>query len=657
MRETAGKSGWAVVAMALVLFAGFRGRAVEKPRRFGLDQPAELTQFQCRGDVGIDRDCRREGAGALKIPPGAAAVLPIRRFDGTGTVSFWVYDDGAAPAAPRKRAAGAMWGLVQKNGFVLAAGAIYAPYLSGAATYAIASFNPGKAQRPWQRVQYLGVRRKKKRQRWTFDFDPDQGLRLLVDGRDVNARRSVFNWDKSGLAGFAAVGFWGDMSGAGQVLRVDDLDVAPGPPARRKPRWPPPPVPPPAGWKGPPPPMAAWRAAPYADWKFGPARSADYFPIAVWLQDPKLAGRYRRAGFNLYVGLWKGPTAAQLETLRRFRMPVICAQNRFGLRRRNDAVIVGWMHGDEPDNAQRFDRYWKSDPERIRQGWPEIYRRLHLDRAPYRGYGPPVPPQWIVDEYRRFRRNDPDRPVLLNLGQGVAWEKYRGRGERTGHLEDYPKYVRGCDIVSFDIYPAAHPDIRVRNALWFVARGIDRLRRWTRDRKIVWNALECTTIGVPGAKPSPAQVRAEVWMSIIHGSRGIIYFVHQFKPKFNAHALLDDSVMLGAVTRINRRIQRLAPVLNRPTLAGRVRVVASNPASPVHILVKERGGALYIFAVAMGAESSRAEFHVTAVSGQRKVAVLGEDRSILLDHGIFRDVFPGNGVHLYRLDETPGASR
>jgi hypothetical protein len=31
---------------------------------------------------------------------------------------------------------------------------------------------------------------------------------------------------------------------------------------------------------------------------------------------------------------------------------VICAQNEVGLAHKNDPIIVGWMHDDEPDNAQ-----------------------------------------------------------------------------------------------------------------------------------------------------------------------------------------------------------------------------------------------------------------------------------------------------------------
>src|SRR4051794_24778408 len=76
------------------------------------------------------------------------------------------------------------------------------------------------------------------------------------------------------------------------------------------------------------------------------------FPIAVWLQSPSQAERYKAAGFNLYVGLWQGPTEEQLAALTKAGMPVVCDQNEVGMRHKADPIIAAWMHGDEPDNAQ-----------------------------------------------------------------------------------------------------------------------------------------------------------------------------------------------------------------------------------------------------------------------------------------------------------------
>ncbi len=248
--------------------------------------------------------------------------------------------------------------------------------------------------------------------------------------------------------------------------------------------------------------VAVQAASPYDRWTHGPSADPNFFPVAVWLQSPNNAERFQAAGINLYVGLWRGPTASQLEALRLAGMPVICDQNAVGLAEADRSTIVGWMHGDEPDNAQS-----------LGEG---------------RGYGPPIPPANIVEDYEKLRAADPTRPVLLNLGQGVAWDNWIGRGVRRNRPEDYPEYVRGADIVSFDIYPAVHTHPEVAGKLEFVARGVERLRGWAGPDRIVWNCIECTRISNTEVKPTPDQVRAEVWMSLIHGSQGLIYFVHQF---------------------------------------------------------------------------------------------------------------------------------
>ena len=54
---------------------------------------------------------------------------------------------------------------------------------------------------------------------------------------------------------------------------------------------------------------------------------------------------------------------------------------------------------------------------------------------------------------------------------------------------------------------------------------------------------------------TPEQVKAEVWMSIVHGSRGIIYFCHQFRPRSAEAGLLDDEAMAQAVSGINRQVR------------------------------------------------------------------------------------------------------
>ena len=408
--------------------------------------------------------------------------------------------------------------------------------------------------------------------------------------------------------------------------------------------------------------LATQRTAP--KWKNGPPADESYFPIAVWLQDPKNAARYKAAGINLYVGLWRGPTTNQLAVLQQAGMSVIFRQNRAGLENKDHPSIVGWMHDDEPDNAQS-----------LGQG---------------KGYGPPILPEKIARDYERMRAADPTRPVLLNLGQGVAWDNYIGRGVRRNHPEDYAEYVKGCDIASFDIYPAVHDKPEVAGKLEFVAHGVERLVQWARGEKTVWNCIECTHISNPQIKATPLQVRAEVWMALIHGSRGLIYFVHQFKPTFKEAALLDDREMLAAVTAINRQIHELAPVLNSSSIVDGVSVRTEAPSTafrtpsppretpsplnreragvrgesgqpqssstndpPISWMLKRRGDTAYLFAVNMRNLSMRGAFIIResalALGQSLSATVLDESRSIPMRNGELTDEFKPYEVHLYEL--------
>lgn len=345
----------------------------------------------------------------------------------------------------------------------------------------------------------------------------------------------------------------------------------------------------------------------------GPPRNENHFPIAVWLQDPRNAARYKAAGINTYVGLWNGPTEPQLAALAKAGLSVFCEQNQVGLEHRNDPVIAGWMHGDEPDNAQSL--------------------------PGGKGYGPPILPAVIQRDYARIRANDPARPVLLNLGQGVAWDNYIGRGTRRNKPEDYPEYIRGSDIVSFDIYPAVHDSPEIAGRLEYVARGVERLVEWSGGSKTVWNCIECTRISNPRVKPTPAQVRSEVWMALVRGSRGLIYFVHQFKPEFREAALLDDPEMLAAVTAINREIAGLAPVLNGPSLPDAATVRSSVGSGPIALMAKRREGVLHLFAVNLANQPARATFELRGAKDAAGIEVVGESRRLSPTQGVFEDDF------------------
>jgi len=359
----------------------------------------------------------------------------------------------------------------------------------------------------------------------------------------------------------------------------------------------------------------------YDAWTKGPPKDPAFFPVAVWLQGTHNAAAYKAAGINTYVALYGRPTAEQFDQLKAAGMKLVCHQSAFALGRKDEDTIIAWMHGDEPDNAQS------------KKGG---------------GYGPPIETAKIVEDYKKLKEADPTRPVLLNLGQGVAWDNWVGRGVRTHHPEDYAEYLKGCDVASFDIYPAVHDKPEVAGKLWFVPQGVERLRKWSNDEKIVWNCIEASRIDNTAVKPTVAQIRSEVWMSLIHGSRGLIYFVHQFKPNFIEASLLKDDELLKGVTAINKQIQELAPVLNSPTLKDGVTVASSVADAPVAAMVKRQGGATYLFAVAMRDQAVKGTFAIKDLKAA-KAEVLGEGRTLALKDGKLEDDFKPYETHLYRI--------
>lgn len=369
----------------------------------------------------------------------------------------------------------------------------------------------------------------------------------------------------------------------------------------------------------------AWERDWERDWENGPPDEASYFPLGVWLQSPANAAAYREIGINVYIGLWQGPTAEQLAALTAAGMPVMAAQNELALSNLANPIIQGWTQQDEPDNAQ---------PDG--QG----------------GYGPCVDPSEIIARYHEMKRQDPSRPVLLNLGQGVAWDydrPYVGRGSACARKwEQYPEYVKGADIVSFDIYPVTSPYEHIQGELWLVARGVDRLREWTSDERPVWNVIETTHVKSE-RMPTPHQVRAEVWMSLIHGSKGIFYFAHEWYPRFREAALLHYPEMREAVANLNYQIRELAPVLNSPSIEGAVTAESSNSETPVDLLVKYYGDSAYVFAAAMRDNPTEARFTLRDSTCSGPVEVIGENRSVAVDQRQFGDSFGGYEVHLYRL--------
>jgi hypothetical protein len=352
----------------------------------------------------------------------------------------------------------------------------------------------------------------------------------------------------------------------------------------------------------------------HARWPNGLSPSVSHVPIGVWMQNPDNAGRFRAAGVNLFIGLWEGPTAEQIDALPAPGVTTFCGQSGVWQSRLQDPAISGWLHDDSPDNAQEL---------------------------PGGGYGPCIEPQVMQDDYAGMSRADPSRPVMLLFGQGVADAEWPGRGSCSGRDDMYPEYAQAADVLGFYIYPLAR-----ERPLALIATGVERLLAWSNYEKPVLTLIEASNIdGL--VRPSPDQIRAEVWLALVRGAAGIGYYCHRFMPDFSETDCLDDPDTNAALTRINGEIAALAPALNSPMVGNGVTVDAG---ASIATRLARVAGVTYLFAVSLSAEPASARLSLRGFSAPASAEVIGEDRSLPLGaRGELEDDFDGYGVHLYRI--------
>lgn len=358
------------------------------------------------------------------------------------------------------------------------------------------------------------------------------------------------------------------------------------------------------------------------------ARDPSFFPIGVWLQSPQRLDQYRSIGVNLFVGTNGELTAEDLERFGNAGVFVIADRTEGFPLSRAEGVVLGWRVPGEPDNAQKqADGRW----------------------------GACVAPAQLLTQYRELKALD-RRPVFLNFGRGVAQLGWNGRGSCTGNAETYyPDGARGGDIVSFDIYPVASASGRLE----LVAEGVRNLVRWSRQsdpRRPVWNYIEAAPI-LGGAVPTPAQLRSEVWLSIINGSRGILYFpwrVSDHGERVREDALFGYPELVAAVRTINHEVRSLAPVINRGRrLAGLT--VTSSTGAPVSAVALQYRRSIYLFAALERPVPATVSFAAPWLRAKKVVRTAGD--AVASGDGGFADSFDGYGVRLYRIDGIDAARR
>ncbi|MEN8191725.1 MAG: hypothetical protein ABFS12_02840 [Bacteroidota bacterium] len=392
---------------------------------------------------------------------------------------------------------------------------------------------------------------------------------------------------------------------------------------------------------------------PYSKWDgFVLESNPYYFPIGVYTQRPEYAGKYKELGINLYYYLWQGPTAEQITDLKKYGMRTICEFNEYAKENLiNDPVVVAWTHLDEPDlvkfSRNKLTKMGQTETKAlVKKMWPKMYDKMELGTKDYKGWGFGYSPEYCREEYEKIKKYDSSRPVILGLSKGVVIKEFNARGDRKYNNEDYQNYVNGSgDILSFDIYPVAY---KIPEQLNKVADGVDSLAKWDSKDRLKFVAIECTFGRPDGPSATSEQIRAEIWMAIIRGARGISYFVHNFdgdKKFVRSDGLLADPEMMNAIKKQNAEIHSLAKVIYADETSN---VKINGNESKIDFVAKEVDGYLYVLSSTITTEEVEAEFNLDNISNGT-IEVINEKRTVELKNGKFTDQFAGYDVNLYKI--------
>jgi hypothetical protein len=306
---------------------------------------------------------------------------------------------------------------------------------------------------------------------------------------------------------------------------------------------------------------------------------APFFPLIVLAECPSGYPTTLAAGISLYAENPCGGIAAQTEAL---------AGRAFSLTAATEAGtggpgVIGWYYPDEADLKGLTGETLPVFPTLAQTA------RLRVLTLTNHFYSQTAPPAG---------------------GRGV-----------------YPGLIAKADVVGFDLYPLQE----LCSEAWLpgVAASQRELVRLAGGRPTFqWIEAQSWKCNRPGLRVTPATVRAEAWLSVAGGARGIGFFPADWDP-----------AVTPAVTAIARDVGAIGGGLLAPD-------VPASATSPIVVAARSFGGALYVVAV----NPTRAAVHATvtapALDG-RSGTVLDEGRTVKPSGGGFRDGFAPLAVHLY----------
>ena len=302
------------------------------------------------------------------------------------------------------------------------------------------------------------------------------------------------------------------------------------------------------------------------------------FPRMVWRQCPTYYPTSLSAGINLFLGVDCSNPAEQFDRLAGKAMSTVDAKTP-GI---SGPSLVGWHLPDEADMSVRIP--------------------ANLPRPQGQG-----------------------RVTFLTVTDHFS---QRAAPHDSGR-EIYNEFFARADVVGFDTYPVeGRCDIKQIDNVYWMQREIVSLTRG----KPTFQWIEAGPMEHcrENQDPTPTVVRAETWLAIAGGAKGIGYFPDWWEETIRSEVRLT-----------NREILALAPALLSPVAKANWSTEGA-----VRIGARRYNGATYVIAVNTSTSDATASFSVPGLGG-RSLRVFRDGRTVKPLGDLVSDKLPGLGVAVY----------
>jgi hypothetical protein len=338
-----------------------------------------------------------------------------------------------------------------------------------------------------------------------------------------------------------------------------------------------------------------------------------FFPIGAFNVPPSAFTKWKKRGVNTLVGEGdEGETRAEYSKtavavgFKLIREPLDKISDDIG-----NTDLLAWSQMDEPD----------------------AYGGGNKNLSELRG------------NYKEWKELDPARPVFLNFGGSDVMS-----ANNPSAINTYKDMIATADWIANDRYPMSgylnQPERR--NDITLLSEPIDQLRSWD-PTKPQFCFIESAAIYSEYRSVIPGELRAQMWLAIVHGVRGLFFFSHIFDGDSWADWDGTPDDVAAEMTTQNSIITSLAWVLQ-----GEINPASMSVVVPKGLEAGWRNSSLgkYVFVVnTSGTSYPNQTITLTGTTGSTTATVVGESRTLPVTGGgtTITDSFGAFAVHIYNI--------